>query len=313
MRYHRPRTIADALDALMAEPRTSRVLAGGTDLLVALRHRTVEPSLLVDIKDVEDLRPSIEVADDAVTFGPTATMSEVASHPGVRARFPGLVEAAVLVGSIAIRNRATLVANCANGSPAADTAPALLALDATATIASTDGERTVALRDFFISPRVTLCAPGEIITSLRVPSPSAGSSSAYQRMTRRRGVDLATVGLAVAVDGEGRLQVGMGAVGPTPLLGRADGPVDPAVDDLGPVIEVLLESATPIGDVRAGRDYRAAMLRVLARRTLLRAAARRDLTSDELDRDLPHEVSAPCPRPAHAVDVPRTANDRSQS
>ena len=276
MRYYRPVSTAEAVNALAGEPQTSRILVGGTDLLVAMRHGKVEPTLLVDIKGVRDLVAPITVDEGGITFGPTVTMSEVVEHPVVREWFPSLVEAAVLVGSVAIRNRAGLIANSANGSPAADTSPPLVSLDASVTIASTSGERESPLRDFFLGPRRTLCGPGEMVTSLRVPRPMPDSSSACERRTRRRGVDLATCSVGAVVDREGAVTVGLGAVGPTVLLGGPVAPVDLSSEEqLERALDDLLASATPIGDVRAGKPYRTAMVRVLARRAVLRAAARR--------------------------------------
>lgn len=276
MRYYRPATTAQAVAALASEPESSRILVGGTDLLVAVRHRKVLPTLVVDIKRVQDLAPPIVVDEEGVTFGPTATMTDVIAHPEVREWFPALVESAVLVGSVAIRNRASLIANSANGSPAADTSPPLLALDASVTIASVSGERTTALREFFLASRTTACAPGEMVTSLRVPRPATGSSSAFERMTRRRGVDLATCSVAAVVDGDGTMTVGLGALGPTTLLGGPVAPVDLASpEQLERAVDALLAAATPIGDVRAGKPYRTAMARVLTRRAVLRAAERR--------------------------------------
>jgi carbon-monoxide dehydrogenase medium subunit len=203
-------------------------------------------------------------------------MSDVIAHPEVRRWFPALVESAVLVGSVAIRNRASLIANSANGSPAADTSPPLIALDASVAITSVDGERTCPLRDFFLAPRATSCGSGEMVTSLRVPRPAPGSSSAFERMTRRRGVDLATCSVGAVVDVDGTVTVGLGALGPTTLLGGPVAHVDlSSAEQLERAIDALLAPATPIGDVRAGKPYRTAMARVLARRAVLRAAARR--------------------------------------
>jgi carbon-monoxide dehydrogenase medium subunit len=273
VRYHRPTTTADALAALASEPG-ARALVGGTDLLVELRHRKVEPTLLVDLKTVTDLRAPITVGSDEVTFGPTATMTAVADHPTVRAWCPALVEAAVRVGSVAIRNRASLLANSAHASPAADTAPTLVALASTVTIVSAQGERTVTAADFFLGPRRTQCGPGELVSAITVPRPADGSSSAFERMTRRRGVDLATCSVAAVVDAAGVVRVGLGAVGPRTLLGGPVTVADPGEPD-DAAVERLLAAATPIGDVRAGLEYRTAMLRVLTRRAVQRAAARR--------------------------------------
>ena len=283
MRYYRPVTTVEAVAALANERGTSRILVGGTDLLVAMRHRSVQPTLLVDIKGVQDLAAPITVDEEGITFGPTATMSDVVAHPVVREWFPALVEAAVLVGSVAIRNRASLIANSANGSPAADTAPPLVAFNASVTISSVSGERTSPLREFFLAPRRTSCGAGEMVTSMRVPRPAPGSSSAFERMTRRRGVDLATCSVGAVVDGDGAMTVGLGAVGPTTLLG---GPVA-SIELSSPVqleraVDALVAPATPIGDVRAGKPYRTAMVRVLTRRAVLRAAARRSAQDNAL-------------------------------
>lgn len=293
MRYYRPVTTGEAVAALASEPQTSRILVGGTDLLVAIRHKTVEPTLLVDIKRVEDLAEPITVDDEGITFGPTATMSDVVSHPVVREWFPALVESAVLVGSVAIRNRASLIANSANGSPAADTSPPLVALGASVTITSVSGERTAPLKDFFLAPRRTLCGPGEMVTAMRVPRPASGSSSAFERMTRRRGVDLATCSVGAVVDGDGVITAGLGAVGPITLLGGPVGPVDlSSQEQVEQAVDELLAPATPIGDVRAGKAYRTAMVRVLARRAVLRAAARRTDRSPDLPDVLGGESSS---------------------
>lgn len=277
-KYYRPTTRAEALAALAQDG--ARPLVGGTDLLVGLRHHTVEPDVLVDLKGVTDLPEPIVVTDDGVRIGATWTLGELVTHPVVREWYPALVEAALTVGSVAIRNRASLVGNACNASPAADTAPPLLVHDATVTIASTAGDRTATLDEFFLGPRRTLCGPGELVTRIDLPRPAAGSGSAFRRLTRRRGVDLATVSVAARVDADGALVLGMGAVGPRPLRTQTT-PVD-LTDDaaLDSALDRLLEPATPISDVRGSREYRRATLRVLAKRAVLAAADRR--TPEEL-------------------------------
>ncbi|NYJ04108.1 FAD binding domain-containing protein [Petropleomorpha daqingensis] len=274
-KYVRPATRAEALAALAEGGAAARPLVGGTDLLVGLRHHTVEPDVLVDLKGVTDLPEPIVVTDDAVRIGATYTLGELVAHPVVQESYPALVEAALTVGSVAIRNRASLIANSCNASPAADTAPPLLVHGASVTIASADGDRTATLDEFFLGPRRTLCGPGELVVRLDLPRPAAGSGSAFRRLTRRRGVDLATVSVAALVDADGAIVLGMGAVGPRPLLTRT-GPVDLADDAaLDAALDELLAPATPISDVRGSREYRLAMLRVLAKRAVLAAADRR--------------------------------------
>jgi carbon-monoxide dehydrogenase medium subunit len=275
-KYYRPTTRAEALAALAEAGTRARPLVGGTDLLVGLRHHTVAPDVLVDLKGVTDLPAPIVVTDDGVQIGATCTLGELVAHPVVQEWYPALVEAALTVGSVAIRNRASLVGNACNASPAADTAPPLLVHAARVTIAATDGDRTATLDEFFLGPRRTLCGPGELVTRIDLPRPAAGSGSAFRRLTRRRGVDLATVSVAAGVDADGGLVLGMGAVGPRPLVTRT-GPVD-LTDDAALVaaLDELLAPATPISDVRGSREYRLATLRVLAKRAVLAAADRRN-------------------------------------
>ena len=275
-KYYRPTTRAQALAVLADGGAAARPLVGGTDLLVGLRHHTVEPDVLVDLKGITDLPEPVVVSDDGVRIGATYTLGELVAHPVVREWYPALVEAALTVGSVAIRNRASLIANSCNASPAADTAPPLLVHGASVTIASQDGDRTATLDEFFLGPRRTLCGPGELVVRLDLPKPAPGSGSAFRRLTRRRGVDLATVSVAAGVGADGGIVLGMGAVGPRPLLTRT-GPVDLADDAaLDAALDELLAPATPISDVRGSREYRLATLRVLTKRAVLAAADRRD-------------------------------------
>jgi carbon-monoxide dehydrogenase medium subunit len=275
-KYYRPASRADALAALADEGGGARPMVGGTDLLVGLRHRTVEPTVIVDLKGITDLPEPIVVTDDGILVGPTLTMGELAAHAVVQRWYPALVEAALTVGSVAIRNRASLIGNACNGSPAADTAPALMVHGATVTIESLQGERTAPLSEFFLGPRRTLCGPAELVTRIDLPRPEDGSGSAFRRLTRRRGVDLATVSAAAGVDRDGRVVLGLGAVGPRPIRTALDVPFDPADEPgLARALDEQLEVATPISDIRGSREYRVAMVRVLARRAVLAAADRR--------------------------------------
>lgn len=273
VQYCRPTTVGDAVQVLADADGAGRVLVGGTDLLVGVRRRPLAPLVLVDLKAANDLPPPIEVADTSVRFGPTATMASLAADARLGAWYPALIAASRVVGSIAIRNRATLIGNICNASPAADTAPALLLYGATVTIVGPGGERTMALDQFFIGPGTTACGPDELVLAVEVPLPTDGLRSGFERLTRRRGVDLATVSAAAAIDGDGAVTLGLGAVGPTPLLTATSAPIDPADETaVAAVVEELIAVATPISDVRAGRDYRLAMTAVLAGRAVRRAA-----------------------------------------
>lgn len=270
--YCRPGSVQEALQALADANGAGRVLVGGTDLLVGLRRQPLGPLVLVDLKTASDLPPPIEVTDTTVRFGPTAVMTDLATNAQVSRWFPALIAASRVVGSVAIRNRASLIGNISNASPAADTAPALLVHQARVTIVGPGGERTMPLTEFFLGPGKTACGADELVFRLEVPVPPTGHRSAFERLTRRRGVDLATVSVAAVVADEGRITLGLGAVGPTPLLTRTSGPTDLTDGaELDQVIEELIQIATPISDVRAGESYRRAMTAVLARRAVLAA------------------------------------------
>ncbi|MYH72432.1 MAG: xanthine dehydrogenase family protein subunit M [Acidimicrobiia bacterium] len=272
--YCRPRTVSEVLAALANAEGRGRILVGGTDLLVHLRKDPFAPTVVVDIKSVNDLPPAVEIDDDVVRFGPTARMAEISGDPFIAGHLPALGASARVVGSIAIRNRATLVGNICNASPAADTVPALFVYGSTVTLTGPGGERTLPLVEFFVGPGQTRCGPDEIVIRIDVPIPDRGHRSAFQRLTRRRGVDLATVSVAAGVDADARIVLGLGCVGPTPLVTDASPPVDltdPAA--IEGAVEELVSIATPISDVRAARDYREAMVRVLAVRAVQSATA----------------------------------------
>lgn len=272
MHFHGPGTISEAFDLLAGGD--ARPLLGGTDLVVGLRHGKVRAEHVVDLKRIRDLPPWLIHEPGGVRIGATATLSALVAEPFVQHHHPALVEAAAAVGSVQIRNRASLVGNVCNASPAADTVPSLLVHQAIARISSPQGERDVPLARFFHGPGRTACAPTELVTSVFLPTPPEGSGSASLRLTRRHGVDLATVSAAVHIGSDGRVGVGLGAVGPRPLL--VDIPAVEIGDEPALLAAVLdaVEVATPISDVRASREYRLAMIRTLARRAAVIAARR---------------------------------------
>ncbi|MDO8119769.1 FAD binding domain-containing protein [Isoptericola sp. b490] len=273
MQYHQPTSLAQAL-ALLSDGG-ARPLLGGTDLIVGLRRGTVEPGAVVDLKRVADLPAPLEVGPAGVRVGAGATLAHLISHGGFASRFPAIADGAALIGSVQIRNRATMVGNVCNASPVADTAPGLLVHGASVRIRSGAGERDVPLDDFYAGPRVTACAPTELVTSLWVPVPPAGSGSAFVRLTRRRAVDLATVSAAALVTAGGEVTVALGAVAARTLVVTVPWPVD--LHDPVAVSEAVREvlgRATPISDVRATREYRLAMTEVLVRRAIVWAAGR---------------------------------------
>lgn len=281
--YFRPESIRDVSGLLVEHGPAARLLAGGTDLLVRIKSGRQAPAVVIDIKRVRELSSELVIADGKLRVGALTLMADVAASPLVRQFFPALAEAAGVVGSGQIRHRATLVGNVCNASPAADTATPLLVYGATVTITGPAGERTVPLTEFFVGPGRTALQLGELVCGLEIPVPEQPAGSAFARLTRIQGVDLATTSVACLITRNGTARVAFGAVGPVPILTQDESGLlaarglDPAERDR--VIEGLVTAASPITDVRATREYRLAMLPVYTRRAL--AVARKRLYGEE--------------------------------
>jgi carbon-monoxide dehydrogenase medium subunit len=279
--YERPDRLADAIAVLADAGERARILAGGTDLIIRLRDGSIRPDVVVDVKRVADVDGGIHESDGRLVIGGRAVMTDIAAHPTVRRWFSGLAESAAVVGSVQIRNRATLAGNIGNASPAADTVPSLLVHDATVVVRGSGGERRIPIDAVFVRSGVTTIARDEVITAIELPLAGGPSGSAHQRRTRRRGHDLASVTVACTVAADGVARLAFGSVGPRPLLrtelsgiladaGRPEG-------ERRTIIDGLFADAVPsASSMRASPDYRLAMLRVLGWRALETALARRD-------------------------------------
>jgi CO/xanthine dehydrogenase FAD-binding subunit len=278
-RYERPDRLDDAVAILAAGG--ARLLAGGTDLIIRLRDGSIRPDVVVDVKRVADVDDQVRVAADRLVIGGRAVMTDIAAHPVVRRDFLGLAESAAVVGSVQIRNRATLAGNIGNASPAADTVPSLLVYEATVTVRGVAGERRIPADEVFVRSGVTTLGPDEVIVAIELPLPSGPRGSVHQRRTRRRGHDLASVTLACAIGADGVSRLAYGSVGPRPLLRVEETGVladasRPEEERLA-LLDALLGDAAPSPtSMRATPDYRRAMLRVLGWRAVEAALARRD-------------------------------------
>ena len=271
--YARPATIAEAVALLADHGTEARLLAGGTDLIIRLRDGTARPTVVVDVKRIAELQPGIRVEGDRLVIGATTVMTDVMADPRVRRDFEALAEAAAVVGSVQIRNRATLAGNVCNASPAADTAPALLVYGAEVVAAGPAGSRRIPLDAFFVRSGRTTLAEDELVTAIELPLPDGRQGAVHLRRTRRRGHDLASVTLAVAVDEAGVTRLAYGSVGPRPVLVVDERGVlaDPAAagDAKAAILERMFAAASPSPrSMRASPRYRLAMLRVLGARGL---------------------------------------------
>jgi carbon-monoxide dehydrogenase medium subunit len=282
MRYAAPEIAADAVALLMGEPGEARVLAGGSDILVQLRAGMVEPDLLVDIKRIAGMN-DIVAEDGGYRIGAAVCGAQLGEHAGVRALWPGVVEALELIGSTQIQGRATLAGNLCNASPAADSVPAMIVAGATARVVGADGTRDCAVEEIPVSPGRTSLAKGEFIASIYLPARTEHASDAYLRFIPRTEMDIAVVsaGVSLVFDAGGTCtgaRVALGAVGPTVLVakGAAQCLVGTALDEaaLGAMGAACAALASPIADKRGTVEFRKDVVAVLARRVAVIAQGR---------------------------------------
>jgi carbon-monoxide dehydrogenase medium subunit len=228
------------------------------------------PERLIDLKRIRELHGIREREDGRLAIGAAVPLADVETHAAVLGRFPLLAECAKTVGAWPLRQRATLAGNVCNASPAADTAVALLALDAVLNVATAAGRRSVPVAALFLAPGQTALLPGDLVTEIVLPGASAGLRGAYLRLSRRKGMDLATVGVLVAKrDGPpAAWRVALAAVAPTPLRLRA---VEELLEAKGAAAadeaaEAARAACRPITDLRGSAEYRREMVGVLVRR-----------------------------------------------
>jgi carbon-monoxide dehydrogenase medium subunit len=286
MDYRSPGSVKEAVDLLAASGGGAHVLAGGTDLLVKLRAGFVEPRLVVDVKAIPQLR-GISRDSRGFRIGAATSCAEIGENAELTAAWPGVVEALRLIGSTQVQGRATLGGNLCNASPAADSVPALIAAGVVCEVAGPGGQREVPVEQVVTGPGRTSLAAGEFILGFRLPNPAARAGDAYLRLIPRTEMDIAVVGVgvALALDAAGvctQARVALGAVAPTPLLvaDAAKALIGTRVDDkaLASLAAAASAACKPIDDKRGTVAYRVKVAGVLARRAagiaLTRAQAR---------------------------------------
>jgi carbon-monoxide dehydrogenase medium subunit len=280
--YLYPQTVDEALDLLADRAGQARLIAGGTDLVLQLRRGERRVDCLVDISRIDALK-TISADDGYITLGAAATHAAVAASRLLREHAPVLAQAAAEVGAPEIRNVATLGGNVINAQPAADTALALLALDAEAEIANTDGARWVALSDLYRGAGVSAVdSTSELVTAFRFRMPAGQVGSAYRRLGKCKSIALPVLCAAtvVGLDGDRFAQaaISLGPVSPRPSRARAAEALlvgRPVTAETVSRAAVLAEQEANPRDslLRCARDYREAMVAVLVQSTLERAIA----------------------------------------
>ena len=274
MRYHTPSSFEDASAIAAAATGVTRFLAGGTDVLVQLRSDLVTPDDLIDIKQIAGVRDITRRIDGGWRIGAAVSGAEMAEHAALIAEWPGVVEALELIGSTQIQARCTLVGNLCNGSPAADSVPAMIAAGASVSVVGPDGEREIAVEDVPSGPGMTSLDSGEVVSAVNLPPRGEGGGDAYLRFIPRTEMDIAVVGAGVNLSREGdtitAARVALGAVAPTVLLVEEAGAalVGSTLDDtaLAALAKAAEAACRPISDKRGTVEFRTQVAGVLARR-----------------------------------------------
>jgi CO/xanthine dehydrogenase FAD-binding subunit len=277
---HVPEDLGGALAVLGESDGQGAImpLAGGTNMIVDLRARTVAPAALVSIGKVPGMR-GIEIAGGRVRMGGRTTVSDMLRHGELGAIAPSLVESARVFGGQMVRNTATVAGNICSGSPAADLVSPLLALDADVTLTSRSGSRTLALADFYHGYKKMERRPDELLTEVSWPVPAETAANLFYKLARRKGDAITIVGVAVAMGVEAGkcrgVRIALGSV--APIVKRALAAEEllegeaPTPESIEAASRTAMEEVSPIGDVRASAGYRSHCVHVLTRRLLTRA------------------------------------------
>lgn len=282
MRYHKPASFAQAIDIANTSEGITRFLAGGTDVLVQLRADIVSPDDLIDIKHISGVREIEKTPQGGYDIGIAVSGAEMSEHGALGADWPGLVEAMDLIGSTQVQGRATLVGNLCNGSPAADSVPAMIAAGVTLTVEGPNGAREVKVEDIPAGPGKTTLGKGEMITSVHVPARKENGGDAYLRFIPRTEMDIAVVGCGVNLRLEGdkivEARVALGAVAPKAALvpEAAEALIGTTLDDaaLAALAKAAQAACQPINDKRGTIEFRTDVAGVLAQRAAKIAYAR---------------------------------------
>lgn len=280
--YKAPDSIEDAVKLLVDADRPAKILAGGTDLIIQTNASRDESRLFVDVKKISGMSDAV-LTDDGLELGPAMCCAAFTARDDIRAVFPGLVEAAYLIGSTQVQGRASVGGNLCNSSPAADTIPALIANGAQCIIAGPGGERSVAAEKFVTGVGSNCMEKGELLKRIFLPRPAPGTSDAYLRFIPRTEMDIAVAGAGVSItlDSDGTCtaaRVSIGAVAPTALLvpAAAEALIGTKLDDaaLQAAAAAATAASSPITDRRGTVEYRRHVVGVLVRRAAAIAAQR---------------------------------------
>ncbi len=279
--YVKPKTKTEALQLLdQYRDKDTRILAGGTDLITKMKTGALSASRLIHVRDIKELSGARQI-DSALHIGAVTTLADLERLPEVKSVYSALYEALRSMAAPAVRNMATIGGNLCNGSPAADTAPALMVLGTVCTLSSLTGERRMKLSEFFVAPGRTALLPGEMLTELAVEGVRPGSGSCFLKIGRVS-ADIAKVNIAVYLERDGDritdCRLAAGSVGPTPLLLDSVASLlkgsrisQQMLSEAGRMVE---DAISPITDARSTQEYRKAISCILAEEAIKAAWVR---------------------------------------
>lgn len=264
--YCKPRTEEELIEKLGNVQQETKLLAGGTDLLIYIKQNIVQPNVLVDIKGVKEYSKIITESDGSITIGASVTCNDLIENECIQRHFPILVEAAKTLGSYQLRNRATVVGNICNASPAADMAGPLLVLGASVLVGNQSGGCEIPLKNFFTGVKKNALKQGEFVKAIKVPAYFRDAKSGYMKASRIKGHDLGICNVAMSRV-NGTLKVSVGSCAITPVL-LQDFDSSTATSDL--IIDSAMKKINPIDDIRSSKEYRKHMVKVFIKRLLER-------------------------------------------
>jgi len=278
LEYVKPASLSEACAFLAEHDGAAKPFSGGTDSFVRLRDGVLKLDYLVDIKGLEGTKELSFDSKKGLTIGAAVTMNQVAKHPDVIKHYPNLVQAANTVASYQLRNRATIIGNICNASPAGDTIGTCMILDGVLNVKGIEGERTIPLNSFFLAPGRTVLKAGEVVTSITLPPPPAGMVGVYKKLGRNQMSDLSIVGVAVlgypsAKSPSGyAFRIALASVAPVPMEAlKAEAILSEkkiTAETIADAAVAAMDAVTPIDDVRGSARYRKLMVRNLTREAL---------------------------------------------
>jgi len=282
--YIAPKSAEEVIALLANKNGDSRILCGGTDLLVQLREGRRKIGLVIDIKHIPEFTQITFDSQNGLRIGAATSCHDICSDLNVSKYYPGLVDGIHLIGGVQIQNRASVGGNLCNASPAADAIPALIVYEAICNITGTNGSRVLPVDEFCIAPGKNALQSGELLTSISVPTPKEKFGASYLRFIPRNEMDIAVVGAGASVilDDEGKrfvsARIALGAVAPTPLLASDAGAFlagkDVTRENIREAARLAQSIARPITDLRGTAEHRKHLCTVLVERALDKAIER---------------------------------------